>query len=117
MGQLHEASTGDQTTPRFPAVVGAIAFAVPAFLIVAAWIGTEEHAARLECGMQVAQHTWQLLARDMKQRSIGEDAVEVRVRKVEREKTLLEHCAATVGPCESGELRRPFEAHGVMPER
>src|SRR5690606_34183063 len=63
--QLAEAGGGQQRAPRGQVVVGAVAAAVPAFLVVAARIGAEQRAARPQCGAQLAKHARQFLERNV----------------------------------------------------
>lgn len=86
--QLHETSRDKVSSPCFEIVIGAITPAVPAFLVAAVWIGTEEHATGLEGLTQLAQHPCEFLAGHMEQNSIGEDAVETLLRQVPSHLTL-----------------------------
>src|ERR1700674_5588400 len=65
--KLGESGRGHMAPPGFETVVRAEATTIPAFIVVAARIGAEQHALRLERGTQFAQYAWQLLRRDMKQ--------------------------------------------------
>jgi len=82
---------------------------VPAFFIVSARDRAEEHAARLETGMQFPQHARQFLARNVKKRRIGEDAIEILIRQIELKKILLPYGAAAVGPRHGGKARRSLQ--------
>ena len=60
--------------------------------------------------MQLPQHARQLLGGHMKQRRVGEHAVELSVRQIELEEILLPHLAAAVGARHRGEARGAFQA-------
>src|ERR1043166_2794364 len=110
--QLGKSSAGRVTPPAVEVVVSAVAPAVPALFIVAARIGAEQHAARLQAGAQLPQYARQLFARHVKQRGIGEYAVEISRRQVELEKVLLPHFAAAMSARHFGKARHPFETDG-----
>ena len=74
----------------------AVTITVPSLLAVAARVGTKKNATGLECRGQFMQDSRQLLARDVKQHRVGEDAVEMPARQVQIKKTLLEYLAAAV---------------------
>src|ERR1700687_4319822 len=73
----------------------AVAAGAPAFLIRAARVGAEQHAAGLQRRVQLLQHAWQRLTRDMEQRGVGENAVKVRGRQIEMQEILLPDVAAS----------------------
>ncbi len=95
--------------PSRQIVVSAITPAVPAFLVVAARIGAEQHPARLQRGMQFSQHARQFLAGHMKQGRVGERAVEVHFRQIEPAKILPPDFATAVGPGHLDESRRAID--------
>src|SRR5581483_1242590 len=95
--QLDEAGTGHISPPAFEIVKSAVALALPSFFVVAARIGAEQDSARLQRRMQLFEHARQLGARHVKERRVGEDAVEFLPRQIEPQKILFPHLAAAVG--------------------
>src|SRR6516165_1681962 len=93
----------------FEPVVDAVAPAAPSFLVVAARVRSEQHAAGFQAGMQSEEDIGQRPARYVEQRRVGEHAVEAARRQIERKEILLPHLAPAVGARHRGELRRPFE--------
>ena len=83
MIKLNESRRRCITAPSIKIVIDAVPPAIPAFLITAMRVRTEQHTTRLQTCMQFQQHTRQLLARYMKQRGIGEYAVKMIIRQVE----------------------------------
>ena len=77
MLQFGEGGSGQQATPGREVVIDGIAVFGPAFLVVAARVRAKQHTVRLERRMQLPEDAWQFLARDVKQRRIGEYSVEV----------------------------------------
>src|SRR2546425_5829123 len=94
MAELGESRRREVAAPGLEIVVGAVALAVPAFLVIAVRIRAEQHPARLERGPQLSEHAWQLLAWHVEQRRVGEHPVEARRRQLEPEEVLLPHLAA-----------------------
>src|SRR5712692_5557407 len=115
--ELDEPCGRQVAAPGSEVMVRAVAPAVPAFLVMAARVRAEQHPARLERGAQLRQYSRQFLARNVKQRRIGENAVEARRQQVELEEVLLPHLAAAVFARHGGEARRAFEAYRGVPER
>src|SRR5690606_1238482 len=103
--------------PAVEVVVDAVALAAPAFLVVAAGIRGEQHAAGLERRVQLPEDPRQLRARDMEERCVGEDAVEAPGRQLEPQEILLEDFAAAVLARHPGEARRAVEADRDVSER
>src|SRR5712691_13570732 len=97
-------------------MIRAVASAVPAFLVVAARVRAEQHTARFQSCAQFQQHARQLLAGHMKQRGVGEHAVEMVIRQIELEEILLPYLAATVGTRHYGEVRGAFQTYRDMTE-
>ena len=95
---------------------GAVAAVLPALLAVAARVRGEQHAARVQRRVQLAEHSRQLGARHMEQHGVGEDAVEAIGRQVEGEQVLLPDLAAAVRACHGRELRLAVEADRVVAE-
>lgn len=81
----------------------------PAFFVVPARDRAEEYAARLQAGTQFQQHARQFLARDVKKRRIGEDAVEIGFGQIELEKILQPYFAAAVEARHRGKTRGSFQ--------
>ena len=90
-------------------MIDAVASGIPAFLVMAARSRAEQHATRFETGAQLQQHARQFLAGDMKQRGVGEHAIEMAVRQIEREEILLPYVAAAMGARHRGEMRGAFQ--------
>src|SRR6516162_765424 len=63
MGELEESRGGQVTAPAFEIVVDAVASAAPSFLVVAARVRSEQHAAGFQAGMQSAEDIGQRPAR------------------------------------------------------
>src|SRR5436190_12595537 len=61
--------------------------------------------------MQFQQHARQLLAGYVKQRGVGEHAIEMVIREIELEEILLPYFAATVGARHYGEMRGAFQTY------
>src|ERR687895_400642 len=76
----------------------------------------EQHAARLQGGAQLQQHARQRLAGDMKERRIGEYAVETALRQIELEEILLPYFAAAVGARHGGQARGTFQTYRDVTE-
>src|SRR6185295_17309190 len=95
--------------PVFEIVIGAVAAMIPAFLVFATRVGTEQHAARLQRGMQLAQNPRQFPGWDVEQRRIGKYAVETCWRQVQPKKILLPHLAAAIRPRHFHEARGTIE--------
>ena len=68
-------------------------------LILAAWIGREEHAAWLQAGTKFAEYTGEGLGGDAEKRCVRKNAVKDRVGKVECQEILMEHRHAGKIPC------------------
>jgi len=66
--------------------------------------------------VQLQQDARQLLAGDMKERGVGEYAVEAAIRQVEVEEILLPYFGAAVGPRHGGQVRGAFQAYGDVTE-
>jgi len=64
--EFREARVRHVATPSGEVVVSTVAPAVPAFIVFAMRIGTEQHARGFQCGVQLSQHAGQFLRRDMK---------------------------------------------------
>ena len=92
-------------------MIYAVAPAVPAFLVMAARVRAEQHATRFQTCVQVQQYARQLLAGYMKQRGIGEHAIEMVIRQIELEKILLPYVAAAVGARHCGKVRSAFQTY------
>ena len=100
-------------TPRLEIVIGAVASCVPAFLVIPARIRAEQHATGLQRGAKIAQHARQLLARNVKQRRVGKDAVEAVRGQIELQKVLLpDLAAAPVARHARRSVRRTFQTDG-----
>ena len=110
MQDLLESRAGQVLAPRREIVIRPVATAIPAFLVLPAGIGAEQHAARLERRVQFAEHARQFLGRHVEQRGVGEHAVEAARGQLEAQKILLPDLAAAIGAGHRGEARRAFEA-------
>ena len=97
-------------------MIGTVAAMIPAFFVSPVRVGTEQHAAGLQCGTQLPQHARQLLGRNMKQRGVGEYAVEAPVRQIELEKILLPDFASGFRPRHFGEALRALQPNRKMAE-
>src|SRR5271169_3830588 len=102
------------TAPRFKIVKHTIAPVVPAFLIVATRVRAEQHAARLQSGVQFQQHARQFLPRDMKQRGVGEHTIEMFLRQCELKKVLPPYFAPAMGTRHGDEMLGAFQTDRVM---
>src|SRR5580658_2836019 len=103
--------------PAFEAPVRAVAFAAPAFFVVAAGVRGEEDATRFERAADLAQYSGQLAAGHMKERRVREDPVEPVGREGEREKVLLEHLAPRDLASRRAESATPVEPHRLVSQR
>src|SRR5690606_40285162 len=94
MRHFHETGGRDHAPPALKGVVGAEALTVPYLFIAPARVRAEEDAPGFECLMQRAQHAWQFLRWNVKQRRIGEDAVEMLDGQVQLKEILVPHFTA-----------------------
>src|SRR5262249_21736751 len=78
-----ETRAREEALPLRQVVIGAIAAAKPAFLILAAGIGREQHTARAKRGMELLQDPGQFAAGNVKQGGVGEEAVKPFRRQIE----------------------------------
>ena len=76
----------------------------------------EQHTTRFQGGVQLQQHARQLLAGYMKQRRVGEHAVEMAIRQIELEEILLPYFAAAVGARHYGQARGAFQTYRDVTE-
>ena len=114
MLDLDQAGRGDHGAPRLQVEVGPVPPPVPALVILSVGIRAEEDTARPERGAELPEDARQLLGRDVEQRGVGEDAVEVRHREIEREKVLVQHLAAGVLSRHGDEAGGTVEANGLV---
>src|SRR5207245_10594421 len=117
MAELFEACRYQVAAPSLEIVVGAVALAVPAFLVTAVRIRAEQHPARFQRGPQLSEHARQLLARHVEQRRVGEHPVEARRRQLQPEEVLLPDLEAALLARHRREARRAFQAHRDVAER
>src|SRR5262245_59666028 len=89
-------------------MIRAVAPLAPAFLVMATRIRAEENTAWFQTCFQFQQHARQLLARYMKQRGVGEHAIEMVARQIELEEVLLPYVAAAVGTRHYGQALGAF---------
>src|SRR5712692_7529251 len=109
VGKLDEPRGRHIAAPGFKIIVRAVAATAPAFLVLAVRVRAEQHAARSQRHVQFPQHARQFLAWYMKQRGVGEHAIEMVIRQIELEKFLPPYFAAAVGACHGGETRGAFQ--------
>ena len=64
--------------------------------------------------MQLAEHTWQLLAGYVEQRGIGKNTVESAEREIELEKILMQDFATTVRSCHLRKTCRALKPYWPM---
>ena len=83
VSKLHEPRIRQKAAPGFEIVIYAVPPAAPALLVAAARVRAEQHASRLETCVELQQHMRQLLAGHMKQRRVGEHAIETVTRQIE----------------------------------
>src|SRR5688572_262822 len=76
----------------------------------------EQHTTRFQGGVQFQQHARQLLAGYMKQRRVGEYAVEMAIRQIELEEILLPYFAAAVAARHYGQARGAFQTYRDVAE-
>ena len=94
MLDLAEAGDLEVALPGLQIVEGAVAFRVPAFLVVAAGIGTKERPAGLQCAVQFTEHPGQRFAGNVEQGRVRKDAVEPPCRQFELQKLLVPYLTA-----------------------
>lgn len=116
MFKFAEAGSGEQAAPGCEVMVGSVASIIPAFLIVAVWVRAEQHALRLEGGMQLSQNARQFPGWYMKQRGIGKYSIEIRHREIELQEILLPDHAAAVGACHFDETPGTIQTDDHMTE-
>src|SRR3954466_15435025 len=80
-------------------------------------VGREQHTTRLERGVQLQQHAGQLVAGNMKERRVGEYAVETALGQLELQEILLPDFGAALGARHCGQARGAFEAYRDVAER
>src|SRR3954467_2174545 len=117
MRQLDETGGRHVAAPALEIVIDAVASAVPAFFVMAMRVGREQHTTRLERGVQLQQHARQLLAGDMKERRVGEYAVETALRQLEFQEILLPYFGAALGARHCRQPRGAFQAYRDVAER
>src|SRR5450759_4013632 len=115
MHQLDKARRCHIAAPAGQIMVGAVAVPVPALVVVASWVGTEQYPIGFQRGVQFRQDTGQRLAWDMKQGGIGEHPVKVTRWQFKREEILLPDLAATVGARHVSKTRTALQPHRDMP--
>jgi hypothetical protein len=76
----------------------------------------EQHTTGFQGGVQLQQHARQLLAGYMKQRRVGEHAVEMAIRQIELEEILLPYFGAAVGARHDGQVRGAFQTYRDVTE-
>ena len=116
VSKLNESRSCHIAAPSFKIMIHAVAPAVPAFLVMAVRVRAEQHATRFQACMQFQQHARQLLAGYMKQRGVGEHAIEMVIRQIELEEILLPYFAAAVGARHRGEVRGAFQTYRDVTE-
>jgi hypothetical protein len=79
-------------------------------------IRAEENTARFQTCFQFQQHARQLLAGYMKQRGVGEHAIEMVIRQIELEEILLPYFAPAVGTRHYGEVHGAFQTNRDVAE-
>ena len=109
MLQLHKPRRRQQLLPRLKIVVRPITRPIPALLILATRIGTEQHATRLQRPAQLLQHPRQFLARNMEQHRIGENPVKALGRQIQLQKILLPDLTTAVFARHLRELLRAIK--------
>ena len=97
-------------------MIRAVAPTIPAFLIIAVRVRVEQYATRFQACVQFQQHARQLLTGHMKQRGVGEYAIEAVIRQIELEEILLPYFAARMGVRHCGEMRCPFQPYRNVTE-
>ena len=107
MFEFFEACRLQQGAPAIHVVVGAVAAAVPAFLVAAAGVGAEQDAAGFEGGAQVTQDAGQSLRGDVEQDGVGEDAVEAGGGQLQAQEALVPDLAAAGGAAMATKLGVP----------
>src|SRR3954469_16625661 len=117
MRQLDETGGRHVAAPALEIVIDAVASAVPAFFVMAMRVRREQHTTRLKRGAQLPQHARQLLAGDVKERRVGEYAVETALGQRELQEILLPYFGAAVGARHCGQARGAFEAYRDVAER
>src|SRR5713101_7062398 len=114
MFEFTESSTGENGAPPCVLVPHPIAPSTPAFLVLPARIRGKEDASRRKATAQLVEHARQLLARDMKERSVSEHAVKALWWQGQPQKILVPDLAAAVGAGHLHEPRCPIYANGLM---
>lgn len=117
MREFREPGGSHQRTPAFEVVVSAIALPIPCLFVVATRVRAEKYAAGFECAMQFAKHTRQFLRWNVKERGIGEYAVEMLGWQVESEKILMPYLGARVPARHLDKTGRAIQAHCPVPKR
>src|SRR5690606_27509041 len=89
MLQLGKARGSQQGTPRLQVVIGAIAYAAPAFLVISSRSRAEQDTARLQGRVKLPKDPRQRLCRYVEQGSVGEYAVECVAGQFQRQEVLM----------------------------
>ena len=89
VSKLNKPRSQHIATPGFEIIKRTVASPVPAFLVVAVRVRAEHHPTPFQSCAQFQQYAWQFLAGYMKQRGVGEHAIEMVVRQIEVEEILL----------------------------
>ncbi len=91
-------------------MIHAVAPTVPAFLVMAVRVRTEQHTTRFQTCVQFQQHARQLLTGHMKKRGIGEYAIEMVLRQIKLEEILLPYFASAMCARHLGETRGALQS-------
>ena len=117
MVELREARAGGEAAPGLQIVEAAVAAADPAFLVPAARVRAEQHAAGLQRGREIGEHPRDPAARHVEQSGVGEDAFETGGRQVEVEEILMQHRAVGLAAGDGDQPGRAVEPRHPMTER
>ena len=117
VAELCEARRSGEGAPGLQIVEATVAAADPAFLVLAARVRAEKHAAGLQRSREIGENAHDLAARHMEQRGVGEDSIEAGGWQVEVEEILMENLAVGLAAGDGDQPDRAVEACNLMPER
>ena len=116
MAELPKTGVREKPTPGVRGVVGAIAMAVEALDVRAMRNRGKENPPGLQARMELRQDSFEFAERHVKERRVGENAIERCIRKIEGEKVLVKHLLAGDLTRHATERFRPIEPHRLVSE-
>ena len=114
MGDFCESRGEQMFSPCFPVIIAAVALFAPALFVIATGIGAKQNTVGFERQPKLFENSRQFLAWHVKERCIGEDAVEIFCRQAQFKKILAPHFAATISSRQLDEAFRSLDPDRLM---